>query len=167
MSTKDDPLALLTDLARLASKYGPDTFRSLAALLQQKELRAAIDDFQKHTADSQDHGKHRRGSNSSRPVDPEKDALVRRFETLFRERRILHSAEDVRDFSQRLGIAPAARRERALKPISARIQQLTVADLQQLLTSLEKEASRESSGIREWGAIIFQSRLGDTHSAAG
>jgi hypothetical protein len=136
-------------------------------LLQQKEFRAAVDDFQRHKSDSQDRGKHRRGSNASCPMDPEKEALVRRFETLFRERLILRSAEDVRDFSQRLGIAQAARRERALKPISARIQQLAVADLQQLLTSLEKEASRESSGLREWGAIIFQSRLGDTHSAAG
>jgi hypothetical protein len=164
---------LLKDIARLLTKYGPDTFDALSKLLDKQEFVDQLVEILNTTADvgrrSKPRSRPKPGGASARTgldqllrklaeSEPEKSQFLSAFRDNLLAKNILPSMRAVKAFvsDNGLGSLSATSRDKAIFPL---IKELSRHPLEQVKVIVERESVQSQGGDRTlegWANIILK-----------
>lgn len=161
---------LLADLAKLLSKYGPETFETLAKSLSAPDTMQSLVKALRDTAIfGQQARLSRRAPNSDKHAgsvhdelvalerfDPQKHELLTKLYQGLQDKSVLPTFRDLKDFAAGQGLPPikGGTRQKAIGPFIRSMIALPISELSQKLQAL-KSYSRSDRGLEGWSKIIL------------
>ncbi len=168
-------LALLGDLARLIQKYGPGTFKSLAASLADPEWSARLAAILDAVAEAAPQQRTTRGSTRSRStsdrvsaqlqhLDTERFTLLRPIAEKLVTGEFLPRLKDVAEFASIAGF-PALRaksRGDAIVALVRNMATMPLDELNKLVQEIGVSTGQDQRSLAGWNRIIERSRAETT-----
>ena len=166
----DKQFELLGDIAKLLSKYGPETFDALADSMNSPETTQRLVEVVRTTARISHsmpipHDAHRdrnkvrsvrKEIDAIKGLEPEKHNLLRDFYQALQEKRALPTLVEMEDFAASRGLPPIGsnRRPTAIVNLIRLLIELPTADLKQKLSG-GTSSPRHDTALRGWSEIIL------------
>jgi hypothetical protein len=159
---------LLSDLAKLIKKYGPETFETLGEQIANPMFTRVLADILSitaktyratHKAKSRPRSKSRKGDflSSLEKSDPEKSVLLIELYDNLKNQSILPTLRELKDFAADNGLPPvkATSREKALIPFVRTFLKMPVKEVRQCLRRIKPTRSSGDRTLEGWSKIIF------------
>lgn len=163
--------ALLSDLAKLIRKYGPDTFEDLAQALLDPNFTERFADILKTTASvgRTTRRKVRKSSGNSRKLDfrsslitlgldeTEKGALLMDLYDGLKAKDLLPTLRELQSFVSDNGLPSikSTSREKALVPFVKAFIPMPIEEVREYLKRIPPSASSNNRSLAGWSNIIF------------
>jgi len=164
---------LLSDIAKLLTKYGSDTFGRLAGDLANPELREQIIQILSKTIELAPNRKT--SSKRTKPMveqkadfraklsalDPEKSNLLIRFYDALEAKELLPSLRSIQMFAQDNGFpeVKAKSRDKAVLAFVKMFSSMSVAEIEMLLKTMALPDRASDRSLERWSEIIFGDKL--------
>ena len=153
---------LLTDIAKLLKKYGPETFESLASLVNSPETTRSLAEVLQATArisrEASTPDANSGAGNAVRAIrqeldaikdsEPGKHAILLDFHEALREKRALPTLKDMRAFAADRGLPgiEANTRQRAIAPLMRSLLDAPAGGLESIMSLVDISADEPASG---------------------
>lgn len=166
---------LLSDLAKLIKKYGPETFETLGEQIANPKFTIVLADLLSVTAKtyrtapkakSRPQSKLRKGDflSSLEKSDPEKSALLIELYDGLKNQSILPTLRDLKAFATDNGLPPvkSTSREKALIPFVRTFLKMPVEEVKECLRRIQPTRSSGDRTLEGWSKIIFGKDVKDS-----
>ncbi|MCA1619209.1 MAG: hypothetical protein LC795_07840 [Acidobacteria bacterium] len=166
---------LLSDIAKLIKKYGPETFEALGEQITNPKFTIILADLLSTTAKtyratpkakSRSRSKPQKGNFLSRleESDPEKAALLIELYDSLKNRSILPTLREMRDFATDNGLptVKSTSREKALIPFVRTFLKMPAEELREYLRRIQPTRSSGDRTLEGWSKIIFGKDVKDS-----
>ena len=171
-------LELMTDLARLLKKYGPEPFEQLAQEFKRADfienllsiLGASADAGRRLSAGAAKKRQPAKAGNGVAALlqrltkdDPEKAELLRRFYRDLSAKAVLPTVRNIRHFAEDNGLGPikATARERAILPLFKDMATVSCDEVSRMVENATRAGGQGDRALEGWTRII----LGDRHNS--
>lgn len=159
---------LLSDIVKLIKKYGPETFETLGKQISNPKFTKVLVDLLSMTtktyratpkAKSRSRSKPQKGDFllSLEKADPKKAALLIELYDSLKNRSILPTLREMKDFAIDNGLPPvkSKSREKALIPFVRTFLKMPVEEVRGYLRRIQPTRSSGDRTLEGWSKIIF------------
>jgi hypothetical protein len=169
--TENNEFALLSDIAKLIKKYGPETFESLAGQMSKPEFTQQMIEILSTTAKVARRAKsdeHQTGSTRIRKdfrsslielneTEPEKGTILIQLYDSLSEKRVLPTLRAMQTFTSDNGLPPlkAKLRDKAIVPFVKSFLPIPIEDVKLLVQQLRPALNNDDRSLAGWSDIIF------------
>ena len=167
---QSEDIEVLSELSRIAAKYGPDSIIRLANLIRDpvgaEELAGVLERVASTAPQRRTYGKSDKATrlgmgvlNNLRNSDPEKHALVAALRDYLVSGTILGSMSELRHFARThdLSIGKASSRNAAIAPLLQSTAKLSAPQIANFLDTVVQSKSDDRS-LERWRDVIVKSR---------